>query len=507
MTLSLDEVQLRARAIAYARQHKRERPSLTPAEFFAQWRFKNRETGQVETLGDSLFDSQQRYIEAAEEHPWVFVLKAGKLGATELACAYDAYHLLYRGPNTRVHVFSMGLNEAKELKNWIAFGLERLPPALRMPILPEPGSDTTTRIRLQAGLDDIRTLVVYPSGPHTSIDQTAHHTHVDELARMRFPERTWPAIESTIADVPDATCHIVTRGAGADNYAAVIWLKAIMGDSRLHPLFVPWHARPGRDQAWFDQQQRELDAMEHGFFAPSTAEDAIAGASAATVIPMAWAEEALQRVPWVSQGAGTIAAGLDVARYGHDKTALIIGSDTDIFALDEWQGLPLTATAEKVLTYIEDHEIDVLAVDDTGVGGGVTDILAQHEGFELVPVNFGERARDPTLFHDRVSEIWWGMREALDPAGPQPLSLPGHHQLALKLATQTQARRYKYDHTGVGRKWVYRDEREGEAIPSPDMADALALMLEAWRVYHSRVRRHTTYHTSGFMGRAVNGAR
>ena len=387
----------------------------------------------------------------------------------------------------------MNMASAQELRRYIAFGLQRLPDEWRLPFATdEPGADTTTSIRLQAGPSDVRTLVCYPSSPSASIDVSAQHTHLDEFCRMPYPRATFSAVESTITDVPDSTCHIVSRGKGADNYGAEVWQRALMG-SRFHPFFTPWTEREGRDEDWYEREEA-IGTVHVAHFAPNTWEEAIAGPGTDSVIPMEWASGAMQQERRAA-GGGTIVAGLDVARYGQDKTAIVLNSDADVVAMDQWQGLSTTETTARVLKYIRDHKIQAIAVDDTGVGGGVTDELRDAiatDGPEclVIAVNNGETAHDAEHFHNRVSETWWGMREAFDPDGPLPLSLPQNHELSITLVNQTQGRRYKYDRTGEGRKWVFRsgETTEGEHIPSPDLADALALSLEAWRMYWAHRR-------------------
>ena len=107
----------------------------------------------------------------------------------------------------------------------------------------EPRGDTISSLKLSAGPDDMRTVVSYAAGPHVAIDQTATHSHVDELAHMPFPEKTWSAIQTTIA--PLGSCHIVTRGAGDDNFVATLWDAADSRESRLFPFFVPWKCAAG----------------------------------------------------------------------------------------------------------------------------------------------------------------------------------------------------------------------------------------------------------------------
>ncbi len=492
--------------------------------FVHYWHFVNRETGRICTFGrcvihgDShpgdLWGGQEEFIRAASEHPWLFALKAGKLGFTELECAFDAWILRFGHPNARVHAFSMRLDSAKDLRSYIKFGLEQLPAWMRLPLAEGPGGNTTTTLILNAAPEDKRTLVCYPSSQFVSIDQTATHTHVDELARMPFPRSTWTAIESTITDVPDASCHIVTRGKGANNFSAELWQKALLGESRLFPLFQPWDARPGRGEQWYEREKGEHSELALAQFAPTNWQEAIAGPSSHSIIPFAWVEAAMQR-PSRAEGGGLVVAGCDLARKGIDNNAIAVLSDSSLVALEEWSDraaeAPLMETVGRIVRFIEAHEIQVLALDDTGLGGGVTDRLAEKiEMGELdvllVPVNFSTKARKASDFHNKPSELWWTLRDNLDPEAPEPLSLHGcPPSLRFRLQAQLVGAIYGFDSLGMGRIWVHKmGDAEDEEGESPDLAEALCLGLEAWLVYHAggwERQRETVHHRESFLTR------
>ena len=234
-----------------------------------------------------------------------------------------------------------------------------------------------------------------------------------------------------------------------------------------------------------------------------------------SVIPLAWVEEAMRREASVA-GGGTIAAGCDLARKGKDMNALAIISDGDLFALEEWSDPSLMSTVGRLLRAIEAHGIQVLALDDTGLGGGVTDRLAELLGsdeydgpdFLLVPVNFSTKARSAKEFHNKPSELWWTLRENLSPEAAEPMTLRGEVRLLSRLSSQLTKARYHYDSTGMGRIWVDKLGKIGErghaeaAEPeSPDLAEALCLALEGWLVYHTYqpVRRETVHYRESFL--------
>jgi len=252
--------------------------------FLPYWQFTNRETGEIGSLA-APWPGQVQLAELIEREPWVFALKAGKLGFTELECAYDGWVARFRQLNARVHLFSRDARAAQDLLNYVRFGLTHLPEWMQLPLMSdEPGGDTITSLKLFAGPDDIRTIVSYAAGPHVAIDQTATHSHMDELAHMPFPEKTWSAIQSTVA--PLGSCHIVTRGAGDEDFVATLWSAAESGESRVVPFFARWRARPDRDRAWREEQAATLPYQGFLHFAPESPEDALAGDETAIYIPL-----------------------------------------------------------------------------------------------------------------------------------------------------------------------------------------------------------------------------
>ena len=258
-------------------------------EFLPYWQFKDRETGEVRSFThEEIWEGQLLLIEAAQEHDWVLALKAGKLGFTELECAYDAWRAL--GPkNARVHIFSRDFTAAQELLEYVRFGLEHLPKWFNVTLAAkERGGDIGRSLKFYMGPDDMRTVMAYASGANVSIDQSCCHAHVDELAIMLFAEKTWNAINSTVA--PGGTCHIVSRGAGEDVYLKVLWDAAVEnpgGD--IFPFFTDWRKRPGRDDRWRDLQAAKMTPQGLRYYAPETAADALSGEETEQFVPIeAW---------------------------------------------------------------------------------------------------------------------------------------------------------------------------------------------------------------------------
>src|SRR3990172_6824393 len=73
------------------RQEERHTMAASFLGFLPYWQFVNRDTGEVLAFGDpqtgelALWEGQQHFADHMVEHPWIYALKAGKLGFTELA--------------------------------------------------------------------------------------------------------------------------------------------------------------------------------------------------------------------------------------------------------------------------------------------------------------------------------------------------------------------------------------------------------------------------------------
>lgn len=74
-----------------------------------------------------LWAGQERFAELMTSAPRILALKAGKLGFTELECAFDAWVALFSQPNARVHLFSLNADAAQELLRYVRFGITHLP--------------------------------------------------------------------------------------------------------------------------------------------------------------------------------------------------------------------------------------------------------------------------------------------------------------------------------------------------------------------------------------------
>lgn len=161
-------------------------------------------------------------------------------------------------------------------------------------------------------------------------------------------------------------------------------------------------------------------------------------------------------------GVGTLEIGVDVARFGSDRT--VITPRKGFKCLGQYIYTKLR-TFEVVDRAIEQEKGEtIFKVDDTGVGGGVTDGLFQ-KGKNVIPVNNGQKAKDQDKYPNAISEMWFEFAEIID-----QIELPNDQELLKELC----GREYTFDRQG--RRCVEsKDDFKKRYGKSPDKADSLLL--------------------------------
>lgn len=209
------------------------------------------------------------------------------------------------------------------------------------------------------------------------------------------------------------------------------------------------------------------------------------------VIPLAWIEAAVERWHMIQENSelkakkvkGSHRLGVDVARYGDDDTVILARQGSFIHSLQSFSKQDTRETAGHVLLKHREVDAEYILVDVIGLGAGVVDSLNE-EGAPVVAVNVAEAPTPQEDEEDKLSsekhikprffnlrsELWWKLREDLDPQGEDPLALPPDDELMADLANPL------YSIDGKGRIVIEPKEKTKERLGhSPDRGDALML--------------------------------
>ena len=180
--------------------------------------------------------------------------------------------------------------------------------------------------------------------------------------------------------------------------------------------------------------------------------------------------------------------GVDVARFGDDKTVItarIGGKVVDVMKYTKKGTMKTAGYVLQMALHVRDKYKGILKcmikVDDTGVGGGVTDRLkevveSENLPYTIVPVNNGGSASDK-YYANLGAQMWGNIKELLE----QNISdnLQGKPPVAdfpndADLIRQFSNRKYKMSSKGKI-ELERKEDMKKRGLQSPDIADSVAL--------------------------------
>jgi phage terminase large subunit len=161
------------------------------------------------------------------------------------------------------------------------------------------------------------------------------------------------------------------------------------------------------------------------------------------------------------EGDGAIEVGVDVARMGSDRSVFWKRKGLKTIGKETHTKLRLNVLADRLEEFVSHNKEILIKIDDTGVGGGLTDIMIER-GYNIMAINFGGEPADKDKYPNWISEAWFYMQTILEEA-----ELPMDSDLLMELTT----RQWKQDAKGK-RAVEGKADYKKRGYRSPDLADA-----------------------------------
>ena len=174
---------------------------------------------------------------------------------------------------------------------------------------------------------------------------------------------------------------------------------------------------------------------------------------------------------------GDCQIAVDVARFGSDSSIISMRKGLKLLELKEFKNISLVELCDRIETVAMKNRQMKIKVDETGVGGGVVDILKSRGYNNVIGINFGSKPQDPDKFADLPSEMWCTFPIS-------EVSLINDSGLFHELTD----RRFSYDHKArrqVESKDSYKSRNNGK---SPDKADSVLMLY-----YEPKINRPMLY--------------
>lgn len=452
-------------------QRMREQPEIVarlkdyyaghPADFISDWgmTFDPRlaEKGLRTVVPFILFPKQREFIDWVVQR-WLsredgVVEKSRDAGVSWLTVAIAAWMMLFKqgtvvgfGSRKESYVDQIGnpaslFWKVREFINLLPaeFQPENWEPSKMAPFMKIQNPDNGSFITGEAG-DNIG------RGNRTSI------YFIDEAAFLEHPEAADAALSQT------SNCRIyVSTPNGAGN---PFFRRA--HDGKTKKFIFDWRDDPRKDEVWYEKQRQTLDPVVLAQEVDRSYTASVANA----FIPGEMVQAAARKGPADIIAYGPVMMGIDVARFGDDKTCFTFRQGRVCLRQIVFAGMDVVDVAGRAKDEIRAQLGDVaqIAVDTIGIGAGVADILRRDFGDMVVDVNSALRMSDGQNYNLRA-KMWRDMREWLK-AGA---SIPNDNELVTDLTA------LQYSYKGGELLLESKQDAKKRGIKSPDRADSLAL--------------------------------
>jgi hypothetical protein len=444
-----------------------------PADFIHDWGCtfdpRNAEIGLSTTVPFLLFPKQREFIDFVHERwkereDWL-AEKSRDMGVSWLCVAFAVWMFLFHpgtvvGFGSRKEEYVDRIGDPKSLFWKVRTFIDLLPSEFR-----PAGWDTKTCAPFMRILNpENGATIIGEAGDNIGRGNRTSIYFKDESAFYERPE----LIDAALSQTSNCKGDVSTpNGAGNPFYR-----KRKSGKIKVFTFH--WRDDPRKGDDWYAKQKEALDpvvlAQEVDINYEASVTDAF--------IPGELVDAAQRNGPVEVEPRGPKQWGLDVARFGDDKSVLTKRQGRFVPRQQSWQGIDTMALANEVWAQAQIEKPAQIAVDVIGIGAGVYDRLvelAKGSQIQIVAVNSALRVEDGVNYNLRA-QMW---ANGLTWLRDGPVSLPNDPNLKSELCA------LKYLFRNGLRLIEAKDDAKKRGVKSPDFADSLMLtfaepVIESW---------------------------
>jgi hypothetical protein len=195
-----------------------------------------------------------------------------------------------------------------------------------------------------------------------------------------------------------------------------------------------------------------------------------------TLIPLAWALQCIGNET-LDNPEEPLYLGVDVARYGEDKSIILPRQGLKILPWEEFSGMNTISLAGHVVKTFNELKAEGAGVDEIGVGAGVIDWLHKKpDGHRIFHgISTSNSSSDITKYNRLRDELWVMMREkCMKMQYSFPAGTKLEEEMSNELCNELAAPTYDFNLQG-GYKVESKRQMKIRGVASPNIADALGL--------------------------------
>ncbi len=290
------------------------------------------------------------------------------------------------------------------------------------------------------------------SSDHSRVLYIGNPTNLSGAFYSSFKLENWNKIHISAFDTPNFT----TFGITLDDIRANTWLAKITSE-----LPAPYLVSPewvyDKYLSWGESNPMWESRVLGNF--PQQGED--------TLVPLIKIEESIRR-QLENKPEDVEVIGVDVARFGSDKTIFAHRKGSKLTEMKEFSHMDLMATAQALNTYMGMHPMASVNIDEIGVGAGLVDRIKQMNPTKNIQgVNVGNPSKNNEMFINIRAEAYWALRDRF---------VNGDIQLLDDDLLMAELASIKYKFTPRGQIQIEsKDDMKKRGMHSPDKSDALML--------------------------------
>jgi len=196
-----------------------------------------------------------------------------------------------------------------------------------------------------------------------------------------------------------------------------------------------------------------------------------------TLIPLSWSLQCIKDIedtPEIAEDE-PLFLGVDVARYGDDKSIILPRKGVKIYPWESYKGMNTIHFGSFINQTYSDLEAEGIAIDEIGVGAGVTDWLYKHGRTNTFGVNVARASSDKAKYDRLRDELWIRVKEkCMNGVYSFPSSTAKERELSNELCNELSSPTYDFNKQG-GIVVESKRQMKARGVMSPNIADALCL--------------------------------
>jgi len=215
-----------------------------------------------------LYPFQEECIQGFLDYKFNIVLKSRQLGLSTTTSAYCLWMAMFR-QDANIMIMATKLETSKNMIQKIRTTFKMLPPwMLTLLDLKEPEAESVKYIKFNNGSK----ITAIPTSADAGRGEALTLLVVDEAAHVDVLEELWLGLYPTLSTGGRAIIFSTPNG---KNFFYQLWAGADTGEyeegkvglhckgvgsNKFHGIKLPWYVHPERDEQWFEDQAKPMDA-------------------------------------------------------------------------------------------------------------------------------------------------------------------------------------------------------------------------------------------------------